>query len=114
MPERQLPATPPFLRVNCADSAATRRLSRGWGAATRLLRLRMSAARPTPRRALLIRCSIQIDYNDAAFTLTVTLVLVGQRPAAESAHNMTLQQNCLSLYHPAQSHPNNINQQRCD
>ena len=37
---------------------------------------------------LLIRLSIQLDYNDAAFTLTLTRA--GPTPAAESAHNKTL------------------------
>ena len=38
---------------------------------------------------LLIRFSIQLDYSDAAFTLTLTRA--GPMPAAELAHNKTLQ-----------------------
>ena len=33
--------------------------------------------------------STQLDYSDAA--VTATLIRAGPRPAAESAHNMTLQ-----------------------
>ena len=57
----------------------------------RQLRRFLAPARTVRRRyaALLIRHDIQIDYSNAAFTSTV--VLAGPRPAAELAHNMTLQ-----------------------
>ena len=69
----------PFLRVNRADTAAVAALPRACSDCA--LRRRDAA--------LLIRHNIQIDYSDTAFTSTV--VLAGPRPAAESAHNMTLQ-----------------------
>ena len=45
---------------------------------------------------LLIRLSIQLDYSDAAFTLTLTLA--GPMPAAESAHNKTLQFPAIRVF----------------
>ena len=45
---------------------------------------------------LLIRLSIQLDYSDAAFTLTLTLA--GPMPAAESAHNKTLQFAAIRVF----------------
>ena len=44
----------------------------------------------------LIRLSIQLDYSDAAFTLTLTLA--GPMPAAESAHNKTLQFPAIRVF----------------
>ena len=76
----------PFLRVNRADTAAVAALPRACSDCA--LRRRDGGD-----AALLIRHNIQIDYSDTAFTSTV--VLAGPRPAAESAHNKTLQLNCL-------------------
>ena len=45
---------------------------------------------------LLIRLSIQLDYSDAAFTLTLTRA--GPMPAAESAHNKTLQFPAIRVF----------------
>ena len=60
----------PLLRVHCIDAATTPAVwCRG--------------------ATLLIRLSIQLDYSDAPFTLTLTWA--GPIPAAESAHNKTLQ-----------------------
>ena len=75
----------PLLRVNRADTAAVAALPRACSDCA--LRRRDAA--------LLIRHDIQIHYSNAAFTSTV--VLAGPRPAAESAHNMTLQLNCVSV-----------------
>ena len=69
----------PLLRFNRADTAAVVALPRACSDCA--LRRRDAA--------LLIRHDIQIHYSNAAFTSTV--VQAGPRPAAESAHNMTLQ-----------------------
>ena len=69
---------------------------------SRLLRLPLSSAWLCPKEHLPATPAIgplsstQLDYSDAA--VTATLVLAGPRPAAESAHNKTLQLNCLSVY----------------
>ena len=92
----------------------------GCKAASRLLRLCLSACgarqaapmhayRRTPHltsestastlrcgATLLIRLSIQLDYSDAAFTLTLTRA--GPMPAAESAHNKTLQFPAIRVF----------------
>ena len=72
---RQACRRTPLLRVNRADDPA----------ATRLL----DCALRRRDAALLIQHNIQIDYSNAAFTSR--MVLAGPRPAAESAHNKTLQ-----------------------
>ena len=41
--------------------------------------------------ALFFRYSIQFDYSYTAFKFTVTLARADPSPAAESAHNKTLQ-----------------------
>ena len=40
--------------------------------------------------------SIQLDYSDVAFTLT--LIQAGPMPAAESAHNKTLQFSAICIF----------------
>ena len=69
----------PLLRVNRADTAAVAALPRACSDCA--LRRRDTAP--------LIQHNIHIDYSNAAFTSPV--VLAGPRPAAESAHNKTLQ-----------------------
>ena len=100
VPERQLPATPAVGPLSSESTVPM--LRRLWRCPTPAQTVLLCLCCPTSRilrrlrrrcGALFIRRGIQIVCSGAA--CTASLVLAGPRPAAESAHNKTLQSQAL-------------------